>query len=160
MRAIRTIHVPALARAAVAAGLLAAAPALAADQPEVIELTQVACQFLESENGVDHDFTTAERADCEAINDRTGEDRLAAAKTLVLEPGTYAFRVTNKDVPYDLGFWLRGDGLLNRARLPSVSGGGLSPGATRDYVIELEPGEYVYSCPLNPTPDYKLVVRG
>ena len=27
-------------------------------------------------------------------------------------------------------------------------------------VLELEPGEYLYSCPLNPTPDYRLVVKG
>ena len=25
-------------------------------------------------------------------------------------------------------------------------------------LIELKEGEYVYSCPLNPTPDYKLIV--
>ena len=53
---------------------------------------------------------------------------------------------------------MRGDGIVNRATLPSVSGGGLGTGQTRDYEIDLKPGEYVYSCPLNPTPDYKLVV--
>ena len=26
--------------------------------------------------------------------------------------------------------------------------------------VTLEPGEYVFSCPLNTTPDYKLVVKG
>lgn len=46
-----------------------------------------------------------------------------------------------------------------RARLPSVSGGSLTTGRTKDYAIELKAGDYVYSCPLNPTPDYKLVVR-
>jgi len=39
-----------------------------------------------------------------------------------------------------------------------VSGGGLTTGTTKDYEVELEPGEYLYSCPLNPTPDYKLIV--
>jgi hypothetical protein len=62
-------------------------------------------------------------------------------------------------VPYELGFWLRGEGVVGRATLPSVSGGGLTTGKTQDYAIELKPGNYVYSCPLNPTPDYKLVVR-
>ena len=70
------------------------------------------------------------------------------------------FRVTNKNVPYGLGFYLRGDGIVNRATLPSVSGGGLNLGVTKDYEITLKPGEYVYSCPLNPTPDYKIVVDG
>ncbi|WP_202884392.1 hypothetical protein [Halomonas sp. YLGW01] len=129
-------------------------------EPTVIELHQVACQFLESEHGVDHDFETARKTDCEAVNERTGEARLAKARVLELAPGDYVFRVTNVDVPYDLGFWLRGDGLIDRARLPSVSGGGLSPGATRDYAITLEPGDYVYSCPLNPTPDYAITVSG
>ena len=77
---------------------------------------------------------------------------------LRLKPGAHVFRVTNRDVPYELGFWLRGDGLIARASLPSVSGGGLVTGTTRDYEIELKPGNYVYSCPLNPTLDYKLVV--
>jgi len=33
-------------------------------------------------------------------------------------------------------------------------------GKTLEYEIELKPGDYVYSCPLNTTPDYKLKVRG
>lgn len=150
--------IPVLPRVALL--LFTALPLSAAQAQEatVIELTQVACQFLESENGVDREFTTEKKADCEAINDETGEGRLAEAKTLELTPGRHVFRVTNVDVPYDLGFWVRGDGLVNRARLPSVSGGGLTTGATKDYVIDLEPGEYVYSCPLNPTPDYRLIV--
>jgi len=144
------------ALAALALGL--ATPAAAAG-PTVIELTQTPCQFLESEGGVDHHYTSAKKADCDAINDRTGAERLAAAKPMTLKPGKYVFRVTNRNVPYGLGFWLRGDGIVNRATLPSVSGGGLDTGKTQDYEIELKPGEYVYSCPLNPTPDYKLVVK-
>ena len=132
----------------------------ASAEPQVITLTQVGCQFLESENGVDHGFQTRSQADCKAVNERTGEQRLAESRVLDLTPGRYVFRVTNKNVPYDLGFWLRGDGLVNRAKLPSVSGGGLSTGKTRDYAVDLKPGEYVYSCPLNPTPNYRLVVSG
>ncbi len=138
---------------------LAAQPALA-EQASVIDLTQTACQFVESENGVDHGFSTTSKADCQAVNAESGTERLAKAQPLTLKPGRYIFRVTNENVPYELGFWLRGDGLINRATLPSVSGGGLTEGATRDYEVVLEPGEYLYSCPLNPTPDYKLVVEG
>jgi len=138
---------------------LAAFAAPAAAQSKVISLTQVTCQFLESEGGTDRSFKSARSADCEAINARTGKQRLAAAKTMQLTPGKYLFRVANKNVPYELGFWLRGESLLDRARLPSVSGGGLTTGKTQDYEIELKAGNYVYSCPLNPTPDYKLVVR-
>ena len=103
----------------------------------VVNLTQTACQFIESENGVDHRYRSGAKADCEAINAKSGEQRLDAAKALELKPGRYIFRVTNQDVPYDLGFWLRGEGLIGRASLPSVSGGGLHEGATLDYEIEL-----------------------
>jgi hypothetical protein len=32
------------------------------------------------------------------------------------------------------------------------------PAQAAPQVIELKPGEYVYSCPLNPTPDCRLIV--
>ncbi|UTW11320.1 hypothetical protein [Marinobacterium rhizophilum] len=150
--------------AAVRSGLFALALALPwaaqADEPQVIHLTQTGCQFVESENGMDHGYSTSSKADCEAINAQSGEERLAGAKPLELEPGRYIFRVSNENVPYELGFWLRGATLVDRALLPSVSGGGLAQGTTRDYEIELKPGEYHYSCPLNPTPNYSLVVKG
>lgn len=131
----------------------------AASKPKVIELTQVGCQFIESENGVDHGFMPKSAGDCKEINAKTAEQRLVKANVLTLEPGEYIFRVTNKNVPYGLGFWLRGSG-LGRLTLPSVSGGGLVKGKTLDYKITLKPGSYVYSCPLNPTPDYRLRVGG
>ena len=130
-----------------------------AQEATVIELTQTPCQFIESENGVDMGFTTTKKADCESINAKTGAERLAKAKVLDLKPGKYIFRVANKNVPYPLGFWLRGASLIDRIRLPSVSGGGLTLGTSKDYVVELVEGEYVYSCPLNPTPNYKLIVQ-
>lgn len=145
--------------AVLGAGISAPATSALAASPTVVELTQVPCQFLESENGKNQGYKSMSKADCEAINAKSGDARLAAAKTIELKPGKYVFRVTNKDVPYVLGFWLRGDGVLNRVSLPSVSGGGLATGKTQDYEIVLEKGEYVYSCPLNPTPNYRIVVK-
>ena len=129
-----------------------------AQAPRVIELTQVPCQFLESE-GVDHGYTSRSIKDCEAINAKTANQRVAQSKPLELKPGKYLFRVANENVPYELGFWLRGASTAGRIILPSVSGGGILPGGKRDYEIELKPGEYLYSCPLNTTPDYRLVVK-
>jgi len=151
-------RLPYLAALSLAAALGFGQPAIA--EPAVIEITQVPCQFLEPEQGVDHGFSSTAKADCEVINANTAEERLAKARVLELAPGHYIFRVTNKNVAYPLGFWLRGQGLLGRATLPSVSGGGLHRGQTKDYTVELKPGEYLYSCPLNPTPDYRLVVKG
>lgn len=129
-----------------------------ANDVEIIELTQVNCQFVESENGTNHGFKSTMKSDCVEIHDQSGDERLAASKTIELKPGKYIFRVTNENVEYPLGFYLRGESLLDKARLPKVSGGGLELGVTKDYEITLEEGEYVYSCPLNSTLDYKLRV--
>ncbi|MEZ5936328.1 MAG: hypothetical protein R3F54_31390 [Alphaproteobacteria bacterium] len=155
-----------IAKACIVAGVmglgLGVQSSLAQD-PSVIELTQTPCQFLESENDVDHGFTTAKKADCDAINAETGAERLATAKVLELKSGKYVFRVTNQNVPYELGFWLREADYklgnpVHKLTKTSVSGGGLMTGETQDYDVMLEPGEYLYSCPLNPTPNYKLIV--
>ena len=147
-------------------GLALAAPiGASAAEPAVVELTQVACQFVESENGTDHKYQSTQKADCEAINAKTGADRLTKAAPIKLKPGKYIFRVTNKSVPYTLGFWLRDKDYdwrnpLHKLTKTSVSGGGMTLGKTLDYEVELKAGEYIYSCPLNTTPDYKLIVEG
>lgn len=147
------------------ATLALTAATVAAQEASIIQLTQTGCQFLEPENGVDHAFATTGKSDCDAINARTGEERVAESTTLTLEPGDHIFRVTNKNVPYELGFWLRDHDYnfanpLHKLTKTSVSGGGLTMGKTQDYQITLTPGEYLYSCPLNTTPDYRLLVTG
>ncbi|WP_369602189.1 hypothetical protein AAIA72_04260 [Hahella sp. SMD15-11] len=139
------------------AGLLivTAVPALGA--PRALELTQTRCQFLEPENQ-DHHFRAGSASDCTSINGATQDQRLANSRIVHLGPGPVTIRVTNRDVPWELGFWLRGKG-LGRVTLPSVSGGGIGTGQTQEYQIDLKPGTYVYSCPLNPTPDYTLIVE-
>lgn len=133
-------------------------PGKMADKAKVITLTQTGCQFLEPE-GMDHHYKTMKKADCEKINDKTEDARLAKAKVLKLKPGTYIFRVKNENVPYMLGFYLRGQG-LGRLTLPKTSGGGLYKGVSKDYKITLKPGKYIYSCPLNTTPNYEIRVEG
>ena len=150
-----------VAGAALAVGLSQGAEA---QNRTVIDITQVACQFLESENGVDHDYTTMRKADCERINADTGDQRLAQAEVLKLPAGDYTFRVSNVDVPYELGFWIREEDYdwrnpIHQATKISVSGGGLTTGTVKDYNVSLEPGEYLYSCPLNTTPNYRLIVE-
>ncbi len=56
------------------------------------------------------------------------------------------------------GFYLRSASLPDRVSLPGVSGGGPAPGVTQDYAIELKEGDYLFSCRLNPTPDYRINV--
>ncbi len=125
------------------------------DGVTIVTLTQTPCLFLESEENP-QTYTSKKKADCEAINRKTAAQR--TFKALRLKPGQYIFRVTNKNVPYELGFWVRGQG-VGRLTLPTVSGGGLTTGKTQDYKVTLVKGEYYYSCPLNPTPNYPLVIQ-
>ncbi len=125
-----------------------------AEGPVIVELTQTPCTIVEAEIRP-HEYVSNSKSDCVRINkERAGKDLLRA---LYLKAGPTIFRVTNVNVSYPLGFWVRGGG-LSRVTLPSVSGGGLATGETKDYYIDLKPGKYLYSCPLNPTPDYPLVV--
>lgn len=167
MYAMSRRYVFALAVAATLAATAAshiAIPAQAASTG-IIVLTQVGCQFLEPENSINHGFAPKSPADCEAINARTGEARRDKSRTMRLREGDYIFRVTNLNVPYELGFWLRDRdyedaGLLARLTMTSVSGGGLTSGRMKDYRVTLKPGKYLFSCPLNPTPNYELDVVG
>ena len=123
----------------------------------IIELTQTGCQFLEVE-GKDYQYQPTTSEDCQKINTQTLSERRLGFKPLKLEAGKYIFRVTNSDVPYQLGFYLRGKG-TQKFTLPKVSGGGLTRGKTQDYEITLKAGNYIFSCPLNPTPDYPIIVN-
>lgn len=145
------------------AGLIAASTFSyqATAAPTIIELVQVPCQFLDIEK--DHGFTSSKKADCETINEKTGAERLQNAEVMKLKPGEYIFRVSNKNVPYELGFWLREKDYnwanpVHKLTKTSVSGGGMHLGTTLEYKVTLEPGEYLFSCPLNTTPDYSLIV--
>ncbi len=127
----------------------------ASEEPTIVLLTQTPCTKVEAEEEP-MEFVSMNYEDCRRINKDTIAERTFI--TLRLKPGKTIFRVANENVPYELGFWVRGSG-LGRLTLPSVSGGELHPGEVKDYVIDLKPGEYLYSCPLNPTPDYPLIVE-
>ena len=131
---------------------------LVGSAPMIIDITQTGCQFLGPE-GIDHGFQPKNAADCKSINKETGKARLATHTPLKLASGTYTLRIANTDVPYELGFYLRS---AQRALIPfrpRISGSGLAQGMTKDYEVELTAGEYIYGCPLNPTPAYSLIVE-
>ncbi|NJR58685.1 MAG: hypothetical protein HC769_07360 [Cyanobacteria bacterium CRU_2_1] len=96
---------------------------------QIITLTQTGCQFLETESQ-DYHFNTTKAEDCQRINAQTLSDRQQSFQPLYLKSGEYIFRVTNRDVPYELGFYLRGEG-MSEAILPKVSGGGINQGETQ-----------------------------
>jgi len=83
--------------------------------------------------------------------------------TLTLEAGkAYVFEVSNAGVDHEVGFVVAPEGMteqknhIKNAYLTKTIEDGET--ATSKEVV-LEKGEYVYFCPLNPTPQYKLVVK-
>ncbi len=121
------------------------------------KITQAACQFLEFEK-TDFKYKTTQESDCEKINSTSLTERKKNFHTIKIKSGEYKFSVSNKAIPYEVGFWIRGKG-LSRFLLPSKSGGGIFENTSKDYSVFLKPGIYLLSCPLNPTPDYELLVE-
>ncbi|GLR16963.1 hypothetical protein [Portibacter lacus] len=84
---------------------------------------------------------------------------------LSLTPGKYQFRIVNKDVDKDLGFVIQkaedaGKDVMKTALKDSFSSELVKKGeAQYTGVVNLTSGSYVYSCPLNPTPHYKIEVK-
>ncbi|MBE9041166.1 hypothetical protein IQ235_10290, partial [Oscillatoriales cyanobacterium LEGE 11467] len=104
-----------------------------ASAPTTISLTQTGCQFLETEDK-DYEYQPTDAEACKQINTDTLSQRESEFKPLTLQAGDYIFKVTNQDVPYELGFYLRGAGAKSLT-LPKVSGGGLTEGTTQEYRI-------------------------
>jgi hypothetical protein len=86
-------------------------------------------------------------------------------KELNLKPGKYQFRVVNDNVEKELGFVIqkskdKGGDVMKTAIPNSFTTAYIKKGdAQYTGVVELSAGEYVYSCPLNPTPHYKILVK-
>ena len=86
-------------------------------------------------------------------------------KGLQLKPGKYQFKVTNLDVNKELGFVIqkasdKNMDVMKTALENSFTTALIKKGDTQlTGVVELKEGEYVYSCPLNPTPHYTINVK-
>jgi hypothetical protein len=123
-----------------------------AEGKAVLTLVQRPCRFEGAEPGASFDAQSAEA--CEATNMETIGVR--TQRVLKVPAGPVRIAVSSEQIPYEVGFWLRPAGDQEHA---TAMGGGIVPGVTKTYEAELKPGTYVYSCPLNPTPDYVLVVE-
>lgn len=84
---------------------------------------------------------------------------------LNLTTGKYQFRVVNKNVDKDLGFAIQKEEDKNvdvkKSAVPNSFTTAYVKKGEVQYtgVVELKGGNYVYSCPLNPTPHYKIIVK-
>jgi len=83
-------------------------------------------------------------------------------KELKLSEGTYVFNIANVGVDHEVGFVLAPEGKTDAAHhikeayvKKTVATG--TTGSTKE--VALSKGTYTYFCPLNPTPQYKLIVE-
>ena len=85
--------------------------------------------------------------------------------SLELPAGQYQFAVANDGVDHEVGFVIQRaadkDGDLMKTAIPEAFvTAPVAAGHTQSTgVVTLTPGEYVYSCPLNPTPQYTITVK-
>lgn len=95
----------------------------------------------------------------------TQTEKQFETKELYLLAGTYQFRIVNKNVDRDLGFVIQKEedknGDLMKTAFPTSFTAAQVKKGTAEYtgLVELKKGLYVYSCPLNPTPHYKIIVK-
>jgi Copper binding proteins, plastocyanin/azurin family len=86
-------------------------------------------------------------------------------KEMKLKPGKYQFEVSNKGIDHEVAFFLQKESDKdNKDFGTAIANSGVSKmvkdGETASTgVVELTKGRYVYSCPLNPTPHYTIVVE-
>jgi plastocyanin len=101
----------------------------------------------------------AQKAETIKLDQTPGEFKTTE---LTLKPGKYVFDVTNKGVDHAVGFVITPMGKTDQENhiqssyLSKIIENGES---AQSGEVMLEKGEYVYFCPLNPTPHYRLVVK-
>lgn len=82
-------------------------------------------------------------------------------ESLSLAAGKYQFVIANQGVGHDVGFVLAPKGKTtpeNHIKEAYVTSPVKDGSTSMSQVVTLEPGEYVYFCPLNPTKEYSLTV--
>ncbi len=83
-------------------------------------------------------------------------------KELTLKEGTYVFEISNNAVGHDVGFVLAPKGKVeaeHHIKDAYVTSLVKNNSKSTSKKVTLKKGEYVYFCPLNPTPQYTLKVE-
>lgn len=83
-------------------------------------------------------------------------------KELTLDEGTYVFEVKNKGVDHPIGLVVTPEGKTDQSNHIKEAYVNYTPNngeVAQSQQVKLEKGTYVYFCPLNPTPQYKLIVK-
>lgn len=99
------------------------------------------------------------------IIELTQTEKQFETQELHLVAGKYQFRIVNKSVERDLGFVIQKEEDKNadlmKTAIPTAFTKKQVKKGKAEYtgIVDLKKGNYVYSCPLNPTPHYKIIVK-
>ncbi len=109
-------------------------------------------------------FTAATFAQSAKSVNLTQVDGDFVVKELKLSEGNYVFNIENDGVDHEVGFVLIKEGTdasnpenhIKEAYVQSPVATGKTESSKE---VSLEKGTYLYFCPLNPTPQHKLIVE-
>jgi plastocyanin len=83
-------------------------------------------------------------------------------QSLTLDEGEYVFEIVNSGVDHEVGFVVAPEGKTdqeNHIKEAYVTKTAKNGETSSSKTVTLKKGNYVYFCPLNPTPQYKLTVK-
>lgn len=83
-------------------------------------------------------------------------------QALTLSEGTYIFDIANHGIDHEVGFVIAPKGktdAANHIKEAYVTETVKEGSSSKTNKVTLKKGEYVYFCPLNPTPLYSLIVK-
>ena len=83
-------------------------------------------------------------------------------KAITLSEGTYVFEIANSGIDHEVGFVLAPKGktdAANHIKNAYVTKTVATDTKQKSNSVTLTKGEYVYFCPMNPTPEYTLIVH-
>lgn len=83
-------------------------------------------------------------------------------KSLTLSPGDYIFEIANNGIDHEVGFVLAPKGKTSQVhhiKNAYVTSTVKKDSKSNSKKVTLKKGEYTYFCPLNPTPQYTLIVQ-
>ncbi len=123
---------------------------------KIISLLVIALTFTLTGNAQDN-LKTEAKATVVSLEQTKGE---FTQKTITLKEGDYIFEITNNNVGHQVGFVLapksNPDAHIKTAYVTKVVD---NNSKETSKVSTLAKGEYVYFCPMNPTPQYTLIVE-
>ena len=127
---------------------------------KLISILIIALSFTLTGNAQDH-MMNETKATVVTLEQTKGK---FTKEKLTLSEGDYVFNIKNNNVGHDVGFVLvkKGEDVSNpdnHIKSAYVTKAVKNNSSEKTKVTTLSKGDYIYFCPLNPTPQYNLTVK-